>query len=79
MGFGIGSLVLAPLSEIYGRNWIYHGGNIAFTILTAACGAAPNAGALFAFRLLAGMAGGAPMTNAAGTVADIIPVYSRGL
>lgn len=57
---------------------IYHVCNVLFTIFTAACGLSPNAEALFAFRLLAGIVGGVPLTNAGGTVADIVPVNSRG-
>ncbi|KAJ5183128.1 MFS general substrate transporter [Penicillium capsulatum] len=69
---------LSPLSEVYGRNGIYHVANIFFTIFTACCGLSPNVGALLAFRLLAGFFGGAPLTNGGGTIADIIPVKERG-
>jgi len=79
IGFGLGPLILAPLSEIYGRDMIYHAGNIIFTIFTAACGLSPTAGALFGFRLLAGIVGGAPLTNGGGTIADIVPLHRRGL
>ncbi|RAO67293.1 uncharacterized protein BHQ10_003305 [Talaromyces amestolkiae] len=78
IGFGLGPLVLAPLSEVYGRNTIYHVCNVLFTIFTAACSLSPNAEALFAFRLLAGIVGGVPLTNAGGTIADIVPVNRQG-
>jgi MFS family permease len=79
IGFGLGPLVLAPLSEIYGRNKIYHGGNVLFTICTACCGISPNATSLLIFRLLSGVMGGAPLTNGGGTIADLIPSNERGL
>lgn len=79
IGFGIGPLVLAPLSEIYGRNKIYHWGNVLFTVFTACCGLSPNATSLLIFRLLSGIMGGAPLTNGGGTIADLVPVNERGL
>ncbi|KAJ6089521.1 hypothetical protein N7467_004737 [Penicillium canescens] len=78
IGFGLGPLVLAPLSEIYGRNKIYHAGNVLFTICTACCGISPNATSLLIFRLLSGVMGGAPLTNGGGTIADLIPSNERG-
>ncbi|KAJ5572389.1 MFS general substrate transporter [Penicillium sp. DV-2018c] len=78
IGFGIGPLVLAPLSEIYGRNKIYNAGNVLFTICTACCGLSPNATSLLIFRLLSGVMGGAPLTNGGGTIADLVPVNERG-
>lgn len=79
IGFGIGPLILAPLSEIYGRNLIYNVGNVLFTLFTALCGVSPNATALLIFRLLAGVFGGAPLTNGGGTISDLVPVNERGL
>lgn len=79
IGFGLGPLILAPLSEIYGRNVVYHVSNILFTIFTSLCGLSPSIGALLAFRLIAGFFGGAPLTNGGGTIADIVPVEKRGL
>ncbi|PLB48473.1 MFS general substrate transporter [Aspergillus steynii IBT 23096] len=79
IGFGLGPLLLAPLSEVYGRNVIYHVGNIMFTVFTVCCGLSPNIGALLAFRLMAGFFGGAPLTNGGGTIADLVPAEKRGL
>ncbi|PLN79778.1 MFS general substrate transporter [Aspergillus taichungensis] len=78
IGFGIGPLFLAPLSEVYGRNLIYHVGNILFTLFTALCGLSPNATALLIFRLIAGVFGGAPLTNGGGSIADLVPATERG-
>lgn len=30
LGFAAGPLFFAPLSELYGRLWIYHGANVCF-------------------------------------------------
>ncbi|KAJ5273098.1 MFS general substrate transporter [Penicillium angulare] len=79
IGFGLGPLILAPLSEVYGRNIIYHVSNILFTVFTACCGLSPNIGALLAFRVAAGFFGGAPLTNGGGTIADLVVPQKRGL
>ena len=71
-------MLLAPLSEIYGRNIIYNTGNLLFAAFTAGCALAQNLPALLACRVLAGFVGGAPLTNGGGTIADIIPVRRRG-
>lgn len=66
------------MSEVYGRNLIYHVGNILFTLFTALCGLSPNSTALLIFRLIAGVFGGAPLTNGGGSIADLVPVTERG-
>lgn len=79
LGYGFGPLVLAPLSELYGRVLLYNICNLIFVIFNIACAQAPNLGGLIVFRLLAGIAGSCPLTIGAGSIADIIPHESRGL
>ncbi|RHZ67147.1 uncharacterized protein CDV56_108025 [Aspergillus thermomutatus] len=57
VGFAIGPLVLAPLSEIYGRLRVYQISTAVFIIWNVACALAPNLGALLVFRLCAGISG----------------------
>ena len=71
LGFGAGSLVSGPLSEILGRNAVYAGSLLLFMIFTMATALAPNIGAQLAFRFLAGIFGCPPLTCAGGTVADL--------
>lgn len=71
LGFGAGSLVSGPLSEILGRNAVYAGSLTLFMIFVMASGLAPNIGAQLAFRFLAGIFGCPPLTCAGGTVADL--------
>jgi multidrug resistance protein len=78
LGFAVGPLFLAPLSELYGRVPLYHITNFLFIIFTVACALSPSLGALIAFRLLAGAAGSAALTNGGGTIADLIPIEKRG-
>ncbi|KAK2802488.1 hypothetical protein FQN51_004551 [Onygenales sp. PD_10] len=57
---------------------IYHVGNFLFTAFTIGCALAQNVETLIACRVLAGLCGGATMTNPGGTIADMIAVGRRG-
>ncbi|KAM0306621.1 hypothetical protein ACHAPM_001192 [Fusarium culmorum] len=78
LGYCFGPLVIAPLSEMYGRLPLYHICNVLFVIFNVACALAPNLGGLIAFRLLAGLAGSCPLTIGAGSLADVISRERRG-
>ncbi|KAF2810286.1 MFS general substrate transporter [Mytilinidion resinicola] len=78
LGFAFGPLIVAPLSELYGRRWIYHSCNILFIIFTIACGVSSNFNMLVGFRFLQGSVGSAPLTIGGGTIADLMPVEKRG-
>ena len=62
LGYALGPLALAPLSEIHGRLPVYHVSNVLFTCWSIGCALAPNLPSLLVFRLLAGMAGSCPVT-----------------
>lgn len=79
LGFAVGPLVFAPLSEIFGRLPIYHFCNLGFCVFTIACAKATNLNMLIGFRFLEGVFGSAPLTNGGGTIADIIVQEKRGL
>ncbi|KAK5075024.1 hypothetical protein LTR64_001229 [Lithohypha guttulata] len=78
LGWTVGPLVIAPCSELYGRTVVYHVSNIFFIIFSVACALSASTGMLIAFRFLAGCAGIAPVTNGAGTIADLMPMNQRG-
>ncbi|KAL6414012.1 hypothetical protein AUP68_03545 [Ilyonectria robusta] len=78
LGYCFGPLVIAPLSEMYGRLHIYNIFNVLFVIFTVACALAPNLNGLIVFRLLAGLAGCCPLALGAGSLADIIAQEKRG-
>lgn len=69
---------IAPLSEIYGRNIIYHVTNVLFIIFTIACGVAGSLDQLIAFRFLAGVFGSTPITIGGGTTSDMFRTEERG-
>ncbi|KAI0434030.1 putative bicyclomycin resistance protein [Xylaria sp. FL1042] len=77
LGFAAGPLVLAPLSELYGRLPIYHISNVGFIAFTVGCALAPSLGSLIAFRLIAGIFGSCPITVGAGSINDMVPQEKR--
>ena len=78
LGFALGPMLLAPLSEIYGRVIIYNITNVLFLLFTILCGFSTNQSMLLAFRFLSGFAGVATITVGSGTIADIMPREERG-
>ena len=77
LGFAAGPLVIAPMSEIYGRLIVYHGCNICFIAFLVACALAPSFNALIAFRFLSGIFGSCAVTNGGGTISDMITQEKR--
>ena len=78
LGFAFGPLLIAPLSEIYGRLLLYHTSNICFVVFTAACALSTSLNMLIGFRFLAGLAGCTVLTIGGGTIADTTPQEKRG-
>lgn len=78
LGFAVGPLIIAPLSEMYGRLPLYHTCNVLFIIFNVACARSTSLGMLIAFRFLAGCVGASPLTLGGGTIADLIPREQRG-
>lgn len=78
LGFAVGPLVIAPLSEMYGRLPLYHTCNLLFILFNVACALSTSLDMLIAFRFLAGCVGSSPLTLGGGTIADLIPREERG-
>ncbi|KAG6833256.1 hypothetical protein H0H87_009431 [Tephrocybe sp. NHM501043] len=78
VGFGVGPLLFAPLSEVFGRKPIYCVSIFLYFIFTLPSALAPNRATLIVSRALAGIAASAPMCNVGGTVADIWEIKDRG-
>ncbi|KAI9658888.1 MAG: hypothetical protein M1821_001848 [Bathelium mastoideum] len=78
LGFACGPLVIAPLSEMWGRNPLYHSCNCLFLIFNIACAVSSNLNMLIGFRFLTGCVGSAPLTLGGGTIADVISREHRG-
>ncbi|EMG50008.1 NAG4 Major facilitator superfamily multidrug transporter NAG4 [Candida maltosa Xu316] len=78
IGFGVGPLVFAPLSEEVGRRPIYAITLFVAIIFIVPCGAAKNIGTLIICRLIDGISFSAPMTLIGGSLADIWEGPERG-
>ncbi|KAH8817143.1 major facilitator superfamily domain-containing protein [Xylogone sp. PMI_703] len=79
LGFALGPLIWAPLSELYGRQIVFIVTFGAFTAFAAGCTGASNSGTLLVLRFFAGSFGSSTLTNSGGVIADIFPASSRGL
>ncbi|KAH7039896.1 major facilitator superfamily domain-containing protein [Microdochium trichocladiopsis] len=79
LAYVFGPLLIAPLSELYGRLPLYHACNTLYLVFSIACAVAGNMSSLIAFRFLAGLASSCPLTIGAGSIADIVPLRRRGL
>ncbi|KAK1673929.1 major facilitator superfamily domain-containing protein [Colletotrichum godetiae] len=78
LGFALGPLLVAPISELYGRRYLYIFGNILFTVFTIGTALSNSIGMLLAFRLLMGLSGVVPLTIGSGSIADMMPPEKRG-
>ncbi|KAF9222102.1 MFS general substrate transporter [Gyrodon lividus] len=93
LSFAIGPLFLAPMSEMYGRAWVFchivlalasledfqvlHIGNLFFLCFNLGCALAPNASSFIGFRFLAGFAGSAPIACGGGCIGDLFSENER--
>lgn len=78
LGFAFGPMIIAPLSEMYGRLPLYHSCNSFFVIFTIAAAVSTKMGMFIVFRFLMGCFGGAPLVLGGGTIADLISREQRG-
>ncbi|KAJ6171825.1 hypothetical protein N7470_000892 [Penicillium chermesinum] len=78
IGYTIGPLLLAPLSEIYGRRIVLSGANWFFVVWQIGCALAQNIETLIVCRLFAGIGGSGCITLGAGVIADMFPIKQRG-
>jgi len=77
LAYAFGPLILAPLSEIYGRTIIYHMSILTFLCFNIGCAFAPNTAALIIFRFLAGLSGSSPVVLCASSVSDMFNERER--
>ena len=77
LGFAIGPLFLAPLSELYGRYPVVTISSWFFNAWILGCSFATSMSSLIVMRLLAGIAGSAVMTIAPAIVGDVFSLEKR--
>lgn len=78
LGFAIGPLLWAPLSELFGRQILFSGTYMALTAFCGGCVGAKNIETLLILRFFAGAFGSSPLTNSGGVIADMFPASQRG-
>ncbi|ODH34732.1 hypothetical protein ACO22_03053 [Paracoccidioides brasiliensis] len=79
IGLAIGSVILAPLSEMYGRKPVSIASMSLFMILILPCGVCKSVAVLIAMRFFGAIAGSAMVSSAPGSVADLVDDEHRAL
>lgn len=74
---GVGPLILAPLSETFGRRNLYLTCFSTFALLQIPAALAPNIGFLIAVRSIAGFFGSVGIANGGGTISDMFVPSER--
>ena len=78
LGYVAGPLIFAPLSEFYGRRWIFYITFACYLAFNFLCAFAPNFGSLLVGRFLTGTFVSSPLSNAPGVLADLWNPLERG-
>jgi MFS family permease len=79
LGFALGPLLFAPMSELYGRQVLYFTTFGAFVCFNAGCASAQNIWSLIILRFFASAFGSSPLTNGGSVIADMFLAKERGL
>jgi multidrug resistance protein len=79
LGFAVGPLIWAPLSEVLGRRIIFIITCGAVTAFNAGAAGSQNIWTLIILRFFAGSFGASPLTNAGGVVFDLFDASERGI
>lgn len=79
IGFGIGPMIFAPLSEVLGRRIIYASTLLLATIFIIPCAVSQNIATLIVCRAIDGVAFSAPIVIIGGTLADLWKNEERGI
>ncbi|KAF9002027.1 major facilitator superfamily domain-containing protein [Cyathus striatus] len=79
LGFALGPLVFAPMGEMFGRRIVFLVTLSLYTVFQLEGALCQNLPTLLTCRLLTGIFGSSPLTNAGGAVGDIWNFRERGL
>lgn len=78
LGLAIGPMLIAPLSEVYGRLPVYYISSIVFIAFVIGNALSRDVAQFMVFRFFSGCAGGTPMALGGGTIADVTTLAKRG-
>lgn len=79
MGLALGSVILAPLSEMFGRRPVYIVSMLLFLLLIIPCGLATSMAEILVVRFVGAFAGSVMIANCVGTLSDIVTDEYRAL
>ena len=79
IGLAVGSLLLAPISELFGRKPVYVVCMFCFVLLIIPCGFSTSLTEVLVARFFGAVAGSAMIANAPGTLNDIVTEEYRAL
>ncbi|KUL82292.1 hypothetical protein ZTR_10128 [Talaromyces verruculosus] len=79
LGFALGPLLWAPLSEMFGRQKLFITTYGAMSFFNAGVAGSQNIQTIMVLRFFAGAFGASPLTNAGGVIADMFAPSQRGL
>ncbi|KAF2173413.1 hypothetical protein M409DRAFT_35170 [Zasmidium cellare ATCC 36951] len=77
-GYVFGSLIAAPLSDMFGRKVVLDISTTLFWLWELACALAPNVTSLLIFRLFAGLGASASLSVGGGVISDLFDDNTRG-
>ncbi|KAI9150116.1 Lactose permease [Paramyrothecium foliicola] len=76
-GFGFAPMILAPMSEVYGRYWVFVGSGIVFFFGTLGCAVTDNYAAMLVSRFITGSGASVYATLTGGVVGDLYHKQNR--
>lgn len=79
LGLAVGSLIVAPMSELYGRRWVYIICMSCFTLLVIPAALATSLAEILIVRFFGAVFGAAMVSNSPGTIVDISDEEYRAL
>ena len=77
--FGSAPLILAPLSEVWGRRWVYLGSAVIFWLFQIPQALAPNIQTMLIARFITGIGGSTGVSLVGGTLSDLFKNEDRGM
>ncbi|KAL1848948.1 hypothetical protein Daus18300_013406 [Diaporthe australafricana] len=78
LGYVVGPMVMAPMSEIYGRRPVLTAANIFFCCWQIGCALAPDISTLIVFRFFSGVGGAGCLTLGGAVIGDLFRPEQRG-
>jgi MFS family permease len=79
LAFAVGPAIWGPLSELYGRQYVFAATYAGVTLFSGVVIASNNIATLLVLRFFAGAFGASAITNAAGVISDLFRPRDRGL